>query len=82
MSDGVFKAGFDHPCKQSCSGWQQGFERGAESRARVGIELSKYKIQLSEAEAVIKEISELHSRDECINAISIAKPYLAKWGSK
>ncbi len=28
MSDGIFKAGFDHPCKQTCSGWQQGYERG------------------------------------------------------
>lgn len=22
------EAGFDHPCKQTCSGWQQGYERG------------------------------------------------------
>lgn len=20
---------FDHPCKQTCSGWQQGFDKGA-----------------------------------------------------
>lgn len=22
------EAGFDHPCKQTCSGWKQGYERG------------------------------------------------------
>ncbi len=29
MSNKIMEAGFDHPCKQTCSGWQQGFERGA-----------------------------------------------------
>lgn len=24
------KEKFDHPCKQTCSGWQQGYERGVE----------------------------------------------------
>ena len=28
MIDEFLKAGFDHPCRQTCSGWQQGFERG------------------------------------------------------
>jgi len=22
------KAGFEHPCKETCSGWEQGYERG------------------------------------------------------
>lgn len=26
--DEFTKAGFDHPCKQTCSGWQQGHDRG------------------------------------------------------
>lgn len=26
-------AGLDHPCKQTCSGWKQGFERGQESKS-------------------------------------------------
>lgn len=29
MSDPILKAGFDHPCRETCSGWRQGFERGA-----------------------------------------------------
>lgn len=27
-SDALHKAGFDHPCRQTCSGWQQGYDRG------------------------------------------------------
>lgn len=27
--DEIAKAGFDHPCKQTCSGWTQGQIRGA-----------------------------------------------------
>lgn len=26
---------FDHPCKQTCSGWKQGFEKGVASRQRL-----------------------------------------------
>lgn len=26
--DGAFKAGVGHPCKETCSGWKQGRERG------------------------------------------------------
>ena len=30
---------FDHPCKQTCSGWQQGFEKGqASMRAEARLE--------------------------------------------
>lgn len=29
MTDELLKRGFDHPCRQTCSGWQQGFDRGA-----------------------------------------------------
>jgi hypothetical protein len=25
----ILEKGFDHPCKDTCSGWKQGFERGA-----------------------------------------------------
>jgi hypothetical protein len=28
---------FDHPCKETCSGWKQGFERGAHHAARLGL---------------------------------------------
>lgn len=27
-NDKILEAGFDHPCKTTCSGWQQGYERG------------------------------------------------------
>ena len=26
--DAVHTAGFDHPCRETCSGWQQGHDRG------------------------------------------------------
>ena len=26
--DSIMRAGFDHPCRQTCSGWRQGRERG------------------------------------------------------
>ena len=26
--DKILAGGFDHPCRQTCSGWQQGFDRG------------------------------------------------------
>lgn len=28
MRDKIMEAGFDHPCRQTCSGWQQGYDRG------------------------------------------------------
>lgn len=28
MSDKIMEAGFDHPCRETCSGWVQGRERG------------------------------------------------------
>jgi hypothetical protein len=28
MSDAILKAGFDHPCRETCSGWAQGKQRG------------------------------------------------------
>jgi hypothetical protein len=28
MSDKILEAGFDHPCRETCSGWKQGRERG------------------------------------------------------
>lgn len=28
MVDNLMKNGFDHPCRGTCSGWQQGYERG------------------------------------------------------
>ena len=31
--DKVHEAGFDHPCRGTCSGWQQGFTRGISSFA-------------------------------------------------
>jgi len=28
VSDKIMAAGFDHPCRETCSGWAQGRERG------------------------------------------------------
>ena len=32
MRDPFHKAGFDHPCRETCSGWKQGYERGFDDR--------------------------------------------------
>lgn len=29
--DVLHKAGFDHPCRETCSGWQQGYDRGCDA---------------------------------------------------
>jgi hypothetical protein len=29
IGEKMVKAGFDHPCKETCSGWKQGYDRGA-----------------------------------------------------
>lgn len=50
--------------------WQQGFDRGAADRARVGIELSRYKRQLADAEKVIEHFLDC----EDINADVFYKP--------
>lgn len=36
MNDKIMNAGFDHPCKQTCSGWMQGHQRGVlEGKERI-----------------------------------------------
>ena len=30
VTDPLHKSGADHPCKGTCSGWQQGFDRGVD----------------------------------------------------
>lgn len=42
QEEALLKAGFDHPCKQTCSGWKQGYERGQSELA----ELRKDKARL------------------------------------
>ncbi len=32
--DPLFEAGFDHPCRGTCSGWQQGYERGQSDKEK------------------------------------------------
>lgn len=32
--DGVHKAGFDHPCKETCGGWKQGYDRGVDAATK------------------------------------------------
>lgn len=34
-------ANLDHPCKQTCSGWKQGYERGVEFERAQAAELAK-----------------------------------------
>ena len=46
MNDKIMEAGFDHPCRQTCSGWKQGFERGqmeANKKLRIAVKaMEKY----------------------------------------
>lgn len=39
MSRKIMKQGFDHPCRDTCSGWRQGYERGIMEREEVGVKL-------------------------------------------
>lgn len=31
IEEKMIEAGFDHPCKETCSGWQQGYDLGRQS---------------------------------------------------
>lgn len=42
----IYEAGFDHPCKQTCSGWKQGFERGQFDLKEIVGQHAVYKIAL------------------------------------
>lgn len=74
LDDKIMAAGFDHPCKQACSGWQQGFERGKisanESLGRAlslasgalqAIEVSPKDFNQNGLKSVIREINEILS---------------------
>lgn len=49
MSDPLFERGFDHPCKQTCSGWQQGYERGRDDLQKQNDELVELVIEFAKA---------------------------------
>ena len=57
----IMDAGFDHPCKQTCSGWKQGYERGKiegtadDNTARTNLQAAILKItRLQEALVKLK----------------------------
>lgn len=62
-SDELLKRGFDHPCRQTCSGWQQGFDRGAAEKDK---EIAALKAQLAKLDS------------EELNEIWNAKPYIER----
>lgn len=68
MTDPLFKAGFDHPCRQTCSGWKQGFERGEHdmrmSRDKMYDTLSE--IRLTEMKWITRH-SDLERKIEAMN---------------
>ncbi len=39
QQDSALTAGFDHPCRQTCSGWTQGRERGRLDATRIAEDL-------------------------------------------
>ncbi len=32
----IMEAGFDHPCRETCSGWKQGYQRGCLDQLHIG----------------------------------------------
>lgn len=60
----VMDSGFDHPCKQTCSGWQQGYDRGVEAeRARVMKALPSDENLFKEAEYIRRASCEVYGED-------------------
>jgi len=58
--DPFLKAGFDHPCKQTCSGWEQGRERGMlESEEKIDL----LKKQLKDLASTTKAIIDISDRN-------------------
>lgn len=57
------KKEFDHPCKQTCSGWRQGFDRGLEQSAQRIEELEKLAKALEVAESALKYMTEDYDCD-------------------
>lgn len=51
----------DHPCKETCSGWKQGFERGVESMSGVSKQRIRFAEEIAELKTIIKEMSD-HSK--------------------
>ncbi len=59
MTDKLHDAGFDHPCRETCSGWKQGHERGYE-RGMTQFKKSQ-KDLVQERDELEKEQSEVSS---------------------
>ena len=66
----------DHPCKQTCSGWKQGYERGM---SQASMEVEALKAQIKEANEIIMK---LEPRDDFFDeeeAAAVSK-YQVRWG--
>lgn len=63
----------DHPCRETCAGWRQGFERGVESmktitaaeKEMLNTEIRKLKNRLAIREL---ELSDLYDDNEALEA--------------
>lgn len=66
--DSILKKGFDHPCKQTCSGWEQGRQRG------IFEEKERTEILLEKADAVAMNYEKCHQNPR--NAPVIPWKYL------
>ena len=58
MSDELMEAGLDHKCKDKCTGWTQGFERGQfDMRA----EILSLKAEIEGLKTLVDSIFEINS---------------------
>jgi hypothetical protein len=53
----------DHPCKQTCSGWKQGFEAGAKESAELRAKLDSARLAMEHARNFLVNT---HDRDEAV----------------
>lgn len=59
----MLEAGFDHPCRETCSGWKQGKHRGA-FEAAIAIERLIKALEL-EIESRNKLLDNIYDRPDC-----------------
>jgi len=70
----------DHPCKDTCSGWQQGFEKGQEALAD---KLAVLRAQVADYERVLELIvsqDKFREGDYGYQFVILARDVLAKYG--
>jgi len=59
----------DHPCRQTCSGWKQGYERGlSELKAERDEAINQWKLHCNDADRYASEMLEARAEVERLRA--------------